>query len=117
EGRNAGFAIVDGRGEFVGFAALVQLNLEEQEAEAGYLVASSARGRGIATRALRLLTDWAFADLPLERIELQIDVDNPASEVVAERCGYKREGILRSKYVKPDLRADMAVYSFLRREL
>jgi ribosomal-protein-alanine N-acetyltransferase len=114
---NAAFAIVDGRAAFVGFAALVQMNLAEQEAEAGYIVASSARGRGIATSALGRLTDWAFSELPLERIELLIDVDNAASEVVAERCGYTREGILRSKYVKPGLRADLAVYSLLRHEL
>ena len=77
EGTNAGFAIVDAEsGDFLGFMALVKLDLETQEAEAGYIVASHARGRGVATRALRLLTAWAFDELPLERIELLIDVEN-----------------------------------------
>ena len=116
-GTNAGFAIVgsDG-GEFLGFMALVTLDLDTQEAEAGYIVSSRARGRGVATRALRLLTGWAFAELPLERIELQIDVDNPASEIVAQRCGYTREGVLRWTYLKPGVRSDTVVYSMLRRE-
>ena len=95
---------------------LVKLNLETQEAEAGYIVASHARGRGVATRALRLLTAWAFDELPLERIELLIDVENSPSEVVAQRCGYTREGVLRWTYLKPGLRSDTIVYSKLRRE-
>ena len=73
-------------GEFLGLMALVNLDLDTAEAEAGYITASRARGRGVATRALRLLSAWAFAELPLERIELLIDVANPASEVVAQRC-------------------------------
>jgi RimJ/RimL family protein N-acetyltransferase len=117
QGTNAGFAIVDSEtGDFLGFVGLVKVDLEAQEAEAGYVVASRARGRGVATRALRLLTAWAFAELPLERLELLIDVENPASEVVAERCGYTREGVLRWTYLKPGLRSDTIVYSMLRRE-
>ena len=117
EGTNAGFAIVDSESDdFLGFVALVKADLETQEAEAGYIVASHARGRGVATRALRLLTAWAFAELPLERIELLVDVANPASEIVAQRCGYTREGVLRWTYLKPGLRSDTIVYSKLRRE-
>ena len=117
DGTNAGFAIVDREsGDFLGFMALVNLDLTEQQAEAGYVVVSGARGRGVATRSLRLLTDWAFAEFPLERIELLIDVANPASEVVAQRCGYTREGVLRWTYLKPGLRSDTIVYSKLRRE-
>jgi RimJ/RimL family protein N-acetyltransferase len=114
DGTRCGFAIVGEGDEFLGFAALVALNVEEQEAEAGYLVKSAARGRGIATRALRLLTAWAFAEYPLERIELLIDIANAPSEVVAQRCGYTREGVLRWTYLKPGLRSDTVVYSRLR---
>ena len=116
EGTNAAFAIVDGESGVLGFIGLVKLDLETQEAEAGYIVASHARGRGVATRALSLLTTWAFGEFPLERIELLIDVENPASEVVAQRCGYTREGVLRWTYLKPGLRSDTIVYSMLRRE-
>jgi RimJ/RimL family protein N-acetyltransferase len=114
-GENAGFAIVDeATGEFLGFMALVTLDLKTREAEAGYVVVSRARGRGIATQALRMLTAWAFAELGLERIELRIDPENPASERVAERVGYTREGRLRSVYVKEGVRRDQVVYSRLR---
>ena len=117
EGTNAGFAVVDSQsGDFLGFVGLVKLNLDTQEAEAGYIVASHARGRGVATRGLRLLTAWAFDEFPLERIELLIDAENSPSEIVAQRCGYTREGVLRWTYLKPGLRSDTIVYSMLRRE-
>jgi len=111
----AGFAILDAAsGEFLGFMALVTLDLTALEAEAGYAVASHARGRGVATRALRLLSAWAFDELKLERIELLIGTANVASERVAEQAGYTREGVLRWSYVKPGLRADQAIYGRLR---
>jgi len=117
EGTQAGFAILDTEsGQFLGFVALVKLELEMQQAEAGYIVASEARGRGVATRALRLLTAWAFDEFPLERIELLMSAENRGSEVVAQRCGYTREGVLRSIYFKQGMRDDTIVYSMLRRE-
>jgi RimJ/RimL family protein N-acetyltransferase len=114
DGTRAGFAIVDeADGAFLGLAALVRIDREGREAEAGYIVAPQARGRGVAARALRLLTDWALGDLGLERIELRITTENLTSMRVAERCGYLREGVLRSVHFKQGLRSDLAVYSRL----
>jgi RimJ/RimL family protein N-acetyltransferase len=76
-------------------------------------VAPSARGRGVATAALRLLTEWAFRELEALRIELLIDHDNDASKRVAERNGYRREGVLRSLHVKQDVRNDVEIWSRL----
>src|ERR671930_475884 len=73
-----------------------------------------ARGKGIATRSLELLTRWGFDGLELIRIELIIDVENDGSARVAERAGYSFEGVLRSKHVKDGLRADLGVWSRLR---
>ena len=110
----AGFAVTDHAGAVLGFAAIVLLDLEAREGEIGYLVAPAARGRGVAWRAVRLLTNWAFDDVGLLRLELRIDVDNAASERVAERAGYRLDGILRSKHVKEGRRADLGVWSRLR---
>jgi RimJ/RimL family protein N-acetyltransferase len=111
EGTREGFAIVDD-GEFLGVAVVPRLDHEARTAELGYVVVAEARGRGVATAALRLLTEWAFAAGML-RIELLISVDNPASKRVAERCGYVREGVLRSAYVKQDVREDTEIWSRL----
>jgi RimJ/RimL family protein N-acetyltransferase len=113
QGTRAGFAAVDADGAFLGMAGVVDLDLAARQGEIGYVVAREARGRGIATRALRLVTDWALDGLGLERVELHIDPENEASLRVAERCGYRREGVLRSVHFKEDLRGDVAMYSLL----
>src|SRR5215470_4411606 len=60
DGSREAFAVVDGDGRLVGLALAPQIDRAAREAELGYLVAPSARGRGYATELLRLLTDWAF---------------------------------------------------------
>ena len=114
DGSRAGFAIEGHDGEFLGLGLFVELDQRGRQGEIGYVVAPAARGRGAATRTLRLLTDWGFAGLGLERIELWIDVENPASERVAERVGYVREGVLRSYWFKEDIRGDFGIWSRLR---
>jgi ribosomal-protein-alanine N-acetyltransferase len=62
----------------------------------GYWLAPHARGRGVATRALRLITDWTLATTDVIRLDLYTDVDNDASGRVAMRAGFSREGIRRA---------------------
>jgi RimJ/RimL family protein N-acetyltransferase len=109
----AGFAILDGTGAFLGFAAIVDLDLLAHQGEIGYVVAREARGRGVAGRALRLVSGWALDGLGLERVELMIEVANEPSIRVAERAGYGRDGVLRSLHFKGDIRSDVAIYSLL----
>ncbi len=59
------------------------------------------------------VTDWALDGLGLARVELHIDPENAASLRVAERCGYIREGMLRSVHFKGDQRGDAVIYSLL----
>jgi RimJ/RimL family protein N-acetyltransferase len=114
DGSRAGFAILDlATGAFVGMIAFVVLRLESMEAEVGYIVAPEARGRGVAHRALTLLTRWGFEIVGLERIELRAELENPASLKVAERCGYVREGTMRGVHLKGVRRGDMALYARL----
>ena len=62
----------------------------------GYWVAGEARGRGVATEALRALCRWAVETLDVKRLELMTDPENIASQRVAEKAGFQREGLLRS---------------------
>jgi RimJ/RimL family protein N-acetyltransferase len=111
-GDRAGFAAEAGR-ELVAFAAFVQLDDALKQGEIGYVVAPAGRGRGIATRAVSLLTAWGLGDLGLQRIELRIDPRNTGSEKVAERCGYMREGTLRNLAFKEGMRCDLGIWSRL----
>jgi RimJ/RimL family protein N-acetyltransferase len=118
EGRKDGtrdaFAIVGaGDHEFLGIAVAPRIDRVARTAELGYVVAPSARGRGVASEALRLMTGWAFDELGMERLELLISVENEASKRVAARCGYVREGVMRSNYVKGELREDTELWSRL----
>jgi RimJ/RimL family protein N-acetyltransferase len=113
DGRRAGFAIRGHDATFLGFAAVIDLALEHRQGEIGYMVAPAARGRGVAPRAVELLTRWGFDELGLIRLELRIDVQNPASECVAERAGYQRDGVLRDVHFKDGLRCDQGVWSRL----
>ncbi len=84
----------------------------------GYWVAASARGRGVCTRALRLLSRWALDELDLQRLDLITDPDNLASQRVAEKVGFRREGVLRAHLRHPDGRIrDSVMFSLLPGEL
>ncbi|GAA2954242.1 GNAT family N-acetyltransferase [Kitasatospora cinereorecta] len=92
-GSRLSFAVTDTarEGELVGNLALKRPVADAESAEAGYWTSAAARGRGVASRALGALTDWAFtafAGEGLRRLELLHQVDNEASCRVAEKSGY-----------------------------
>jgi len=68
----------------------------QHRAEIGYWLAPAARGRGIATRALRLVADWSLDVTGLIRLELYTHPENHASGRVAQRAGFTREGVRRA---------------------
>lgn len=113
DGTREGFAALDGDGRFVGLGLAPEIDHDAGELELGYIVASGARGRGVATEILRLLTEWAFQALHAERAFLIIDVENRASQRVAERCGYRHEGDMRSVHLKDGRRIDAGLWSRL----
>jgi RimJ/RimL family protein N-acetyltransferase len=90
---------------------------EDGRGEFGYLLGAAARGRSVATRALRLYASWAFDALGIERLEVLVQPDNEASLALAERVGFRREGVLRSYTAIRGQRADMVVLGMLRGEL
>ena len=81
--------------------------------EIAYVIAPAARGRGIAPKALRLLSEWAFSTLGLARLQLSIAPGNTSSVRVAEKTGYRYEGLLRSLKVIRGNRVDSLLYSRL----
>ena len=96
---------------------LYDVRLDQGCASVGYWLAPEARGRGVATHAVRLLARWAFAELGLARLELTCGPDNEASQRVAERCGFVRGSLLRSRITFKGARRDTVIYSLLRGEL
>jgi RimJ/RimL family protein N-acetyltransferase len=96
----------------------LRLNAQRYRGHVGYWVAAEARGRGVCTSALRMLSRWAFRELELVRLELITDPENVASQRVAEKVGYQREGVLRGHLMHPDGRVrDSVMFSLLPGEL
>jgi RimJ/RimL family protein N-acetyltransferase len=85
---------VDEHDDVVASIAVQDIRQDEGIAEIGYWVAAAARGRGIATRAVRLATDWALGELGLRRLEIMTHEDNTASQGVARAAGYVETGEL-----------------------
>jgi RimJ/RimL family protein N-acetyltransferase len=81
--------------------------------EVGYWVKREARGRGVATRALALVARWALEGRDLGRCQLRADVENEASQRVAEKAGFVREGVLRSELLMKGERRDVVMYSLV----
>jgi RimJ/RimL family protein N-acetyltransferase len=110
------YAIVED-GTLVGSIGM-RVSEQSRRGHIGYWCARDVRGRGIVTRALRLLCRYGFEELELGRLELITDPDNLASQRVAEKVGFQREGVLRSHLLHPDgRRRDSIMFSLLPGEL
>lgn len=105
------FAIVDGEDAVVGGIAAV-LNRTMRTAWVSYWLLEHGRGQGLATRATVALSEWLF-EHNIHRLELAHRLNNPASQRVAERAGFVREGIMREELEYDGVRYDTALMSRL----
>ncbi|MFJ2762674.1 GNAT family N-acetyltransferase [Streptomyces prasinus] len=98
-GAGAFFAVLNAvDGVLLGSVTLRWVDRADGLAMIGYWTLPAARGRGVATRAVRAVTDWAFRAAGARRIEIAHAVDNEASCRVAHHCGYLPEGTLRDSH-------------------
>jgi RimJ/RimL family protein N-acetyltransferase len=109
------YAIVDaGDGRVLGSIGIRPL-ADRDVGEIGYWVRSDARGRGVVTRALLVLSRFALRDAGYARLQLYADPENVPSCRAAERAGFVREGVLRARHWNARLgrRQDHVVYGLL----
>jgi [ribosomal protein S5]-alanine N-acetyltransferase len=118
EGEMLSLLLTDARtDELLGSVGIVHVDWEEGRCELGYWVARESRGRGLATRAVRVLCGWILESLPIDRVEIHAEPENTSSRRVAEAAGFRFEGVLRSYFINKGERRDAASYSLLRGEL
>lgn len=115
-GSHATFAIEDRATGMLAGMIGVDRGAVPGRASIGYWLAPSARGRGFATRAVRLASAWAFTDPRLERLELMTLVGNHASGRVALRAGFELEGVLRTYLSFRGRSVDAVMYARVRAE-
>ncbi len=101
-------------GEAVGGIGFVlQEDIERVSAEIGYWLAEPFWGRGIATEAVRAMTDFAIAQHALTRVYARVAEWNTASMRVLEKCGYTLEARLRRSAIKEGRIIDQVQYAFI----
>jgi RimJ/RimL family protein N-acetyltransferase len=110
-------AVADaGSGEFLGGLGLYRLDPRHRRAEVGFWLVPDARGRGIAGRAVTLLTSWAFGTLGLDRVELTTTPDNAPTRALALKLGFTEEGTMRARNLERGRRVDVMMFAVLKDE-
>jgi RimJ/RimL family protein N-acetyltransferase len=112
-GRGAPFVIADAGDDRP--LGLLNLQLGEEQEVAGIAVSvfPEARGRGIASRAMRLGAIWGLHELGLQRVFAEAAADNIASIRAIEKAGFQREGLLRAHCKTHGRRHDCVMFSLL----
>jgi RimJ/RimL family protein N-acetyltransferase/nitrite reductase/ring-hydroxylating ferredoxin subunit len=118
DGSGCEFAIVDAATDrYLGSIGL-HLGPNVRRHAIGYQVSPEVRGHGYATRAVRLVTRWGFEQLGIERLALWFLAGNTASQAVAEKAGFRYEGLARNwESDRDELPVDAVMYSMTPEDL
>jgi len=103
-------------GKLVGGVLFRVFDAEGGNCEVGCWLEPAATGRGLVTRAIRVLIDWAVDERGIHRVEWQASSANVPSLNVARRLGMSRDGVLREDFLYRGVRQDTEVWSVLASE-
>ena len=103
-------------GELIGTMGIMAWYPDHGCMEVGYSLGRTWWNRGYATEALGRLLKLLFSETGIHRVEAQCDVRNPASARVMEKCGMRREGILRQKLINKGEKIDVMLYAVLKED-
>lgn len=81
--------------QLVGSIGYLYLDQENKKTEIGYWLGKEFEGNGIITKSVKVLINYAFEELKLNKIEIGVATDNAKSRAIPEKLGFKREGELR----------------------
>lgn len=123
-GSNAESAAADGRrlygirvdGTLVGGVLFPSFDAASGNCEVGCWMEPAGAGRGLVTKACRVLIDWAVRERGMHRVEWHVATGNKKSIAVAERLGMTREGVMRQNHLHRGVRQDTEVWSLLAHE-
>jgi len=104
------------QGTLVGEVSVDRIDWTNKVAEMGYSLGAEFQGRGIVTMCMRVLIDYAFDELELNRVELRCADENLKSRAVAERLGFTQEGELRESWLIHGRFVGQVIYGMLAAE-
>lgn len=100
--------------KIVGIISFHHLDPNNKSAHLGYWLAKSAQGRGLMTRCSRVLVDYLFDEMDLNRVQINCNTENAKSRAIPERLGFQLEGVLRQVEYLNNRFGDWAIYAMLR---
>ncbi|MFZ6733898.1 GNAT family N-acetyltransferase [Undibacterium sp. Ji42W] len=109
--------IIDENGKMIGRVFHFKTVPYFNSREIGYgMFVKNLHGKGIMTEAVKLLRDYLFSTMLINRLEIHMNTDNIASEKVAVNCGFQKEGVARGAIFTRGKHRDIAMYALLRDE-
>jgi ribosomal-protein-serine acetyltransferase len=111
---NEGFALgIWFEGEMAGQIEYNYLDWKNRKTEIGFWLGESFQGNGIVTKSCNVLIDYAFDELKLNRVEMHCGAENVKSRKIAEKLGFREEGIIRQSGWLHDRFVDFVIYGLL----
>jgi ribosomal-protein-serine acetyltransferase len=104
------------RDEIAGVIGFHHFDWDNRSASIGYWLAQNLQGNAIVTRSCRLLLNFAFTELQLNRVEIRCALENKKSRAIPERLGFTNEGTVRDGEWLYNKFVTLAVYGILSRE-
>ncbi|NRR33640.1 GNAT family N-acetyltransferase [Oxalobacteraceae bacterium] len=101
-------------GVLIGSCALYAFAPQHSCASLGDLLAREYWGQGYLSEAMRVLLDYAFAELKLNRIEADVNRGNAGSAMALDRLGFRHEGSMRERWIVAGEKRDTESYGLLR---
>lgn len=112
------FVVADVKDQsYIGQADLFEINWRTRVAEVGIVMGDEAkRGKGFGTEAMKLLLDYAFGVLGLERVQLDVYAENKRAIRCYEKAGYIMEGTRRHAAVVHGKPANVHMMAVIRED-
>jgi [ribosomal protein S5]-alanine N-acetyltransferase len=110
------FAIIAGHNIVGSIGIVTKSDIYRKNAEIGYFISEDSWGKGIATKAIKAATSYAFMRFDLLRIYAEPFSDNVGSRKVLTNAGFTLEATLRKNVIKNGLIKDSCIYSVLKEE-
>jgi ribosomal-protein-serine acetyltransferase len=111
-GEEFAFVLVDHE-MIVGRIGVYNIDQENKIGEIGYWIVEHAQGRGIITRACKVLIDYCFTNLLLNKIAIKCATENIKSQAIPIKFGFKQEGIIREGELLNGKLVDLYLYALL----
>ena len=101
-------------GRLVGTIGFMDYSEDNASVEVGYSLSRSLWNGGYMTEALRCVIRHTFENMDINRIEAQHELENPSSGRVMEKCGMRKEGVLRQRLYNKGRYVDVALYAIVK---